>query len=73
MRNCNHVKVDKTNYLTKSSGSDWLTLLMGRQKELCNCFKFKVKINYETEQFISTKNDKLETFYKKWSKDQSPC
>ena len=32
-------------------------------------FKFKVRIKYQVEKYISTKNNKLETFYEKWPKD----
>ena len=35
-------------------------------------FKFKVRIKYQVEKYISTKNNKLETFYEKWPKDISP-
>ena len=35
-------------------------------------FKFKVRINHQVEKYISTKNNKLETFYEKWPKDISP-
>ena len=35
-------------------------------------FKFKVRIKYQVEKYISTKNIKLETFYEKWPKDISP-
>ena len=34
--------------------------------------KFKVRINYQVEKYISTKNNKLETFYEKWPKDIFP-
>ena len=34
-------------------------------------FKFKVRIKYQVEKYISTKNKKLETFYEKWPKDIS--
>ena len=49
---------------------------MGLQKEtvLPNIegFKFKVRTKYQVEKYISTKNNKLETFYEKWPKDISP-
>ena len=35
-------------------------------------FKFKVRTKYQIEKYISTKNNKLETFYEKWPKDISP-
>ena len=35
-------------------------------------FKFKVRIKYQVEKYISTKNNKLETFYEKWPKGISP-
>ena len=35
-------------------------------------FKFKVRIKYHVEKYISTKNNKLETLYEKWPKDVSP-
>ena len=35
-------------------------------------FKFKVRTKYQVEKYISTKNNKLETFYEKWPKDISP-
>ena len=35
-------------------------------------FKFKVRIKYQVEKYISTKNNKLETFYEKWPKDIFP-
>ena len=35
-------------------------------------FKYKVRIKYQVEKYISAKNNKLETFYKKWPKDLSP-
>ena len=34
-------------------------------------FKFKVKIKYQVEKYISTKNNKLETVYEKRPKDIS--
>ena len=34
-------------------------------------FKFKVRIKYQVEKYISCKN-KLETFYEKWPKDIPP-
>ena len=34
--------------------------------------KFNVRIKYQVEKYISTKNNKLETFYEKWPKDISP-
>ena len=34
-------------------------------------FKFKVRTKYQVEKYISTKNNKLETFYEKWPKDIS--
>lgn len=30
-------------------------------------FKFKIKIKYQTEKYIATKNNDLETFYRKWT------
>ena len=49
---------------------------MGLQKETGTSkhrsFKFKVRIKYQVEKFISTKNNKIETFYEKWPKDISP-
>ena len=30
-------------------------------------FKFKTKIKYQTEKYIATKNNDLETFYRKWT------
>ena len=35
-------------------------------------FEFKVRIKYQGEKYISTKNNKLETSYEKWPKDISP-
>ena len=35
-------------------------------------FKFKVRIKYQVEKYISSKNNKLEAFYEKWPKDISP-
>ena len=35
-------------------------------------FKFKVRIKYQVEKYISCKNNKLETFYEKWPKDIPP-
>ena len=35
-------------------------------------FKFTVRIKYQVEKYIFTKNNKLETFYEKWPKDISP-
>ena len=32
-------------------------------------FKSKLKINYQTEEYIYTKNKNLSTFYNKWTKD----
>ena len=29
-------------------------------------FKLKIEIKYQTEKYISTKNNNLATFYKKW-------
>ena len=30
-------------------------------------FKLKIKIKYQTEKYISTKNNDLVTFYRKWT------
>ena len=30
-------------------------------------FKFQIKIKYQTEKYIATKNNDLETFYRKWT------
>ena len=30
-------------------------------------FKFKIKIKYQTEKYIATKNNDLKTFYRKWT------
>ena len=35
-------------------------------------FKFKIRIKYQAEKYISTRKNKLETFYEKWPKDLSP-
>ena len=35
-------------------------------------FKFTVRIKYQVEKYIFTKNNKLETFHEKWPKDISP-
>ena len=35
-------------------------------------FKFKVRIKYQVEKYISSENNKLETFYEKGPKDISP-
>ena len=48
---------------------------MGLQKETVpniEGFKFKARIKYQVEKYISTKNNKLETFYEKWLQDISP-
>ena len=35
-------------------------------------FKLKIKIKYQTEKYISTKNKNLNTFYKKWTDNFPP-
>ena len=35
-------------------------------------FKFKIRIKCQAEKYISTRNNKLETFNEKWPKDLSP-
>ena len=35
-------------------------------------FKVRIKLNFQVEKYISTKNSKLEAFYEKWPKDISP-
>ena len=35
-------------------------------------FKLKIKIKYQTEKYISTKNNNLNTFYKKWTDNFPP-
>ena len=45
---------------------------MRLQKETGTSKHRRFQIKYQVEKYISTKNNKLETFHEKWPKDISP-